>query len=93
MCSVCVCLAGSGVVVLGMNTWERNDKNGDNARKYVKENGYTFTQTFNNDDFARRIGITGVPTFIVMDQRGVVREVTVGFNERAIRAAVDALIK
>lgn len=82
-----------GVVVMGMNTFERNDKTGENARKYMKENNYTFKQTINNDAFARRIGVSGVPTFIVMDQRGVVREVSVGFNERAIRAAVEALIK
>ncbi len=82
-----------GVVVLGMNTWERNDKEGKNAAAYVKEHNYTYTQTINNDELAKTLQVEGVPTFIVMDKTGKVVEITVGFQEAVIRAAVDKLIK
>ena len=44
---------GRGLVVIGANTWENNDKTGANARKYRDQHKYTYLFTYNNDDLAK----------------------------------------
>ncbi len=88
---------GKDVLVVGANVWERSGGkpvvDGSNAKAYVKEHGYTYTMTYANEELATKLGITGIPTFIVIGKDGVVKDVMVGFNEAKVRAAVESALK
>ncbi len=85
-----------GFQIIGANAGERNGAERvytkDNAVAYVKEHKYTYTFTYNNDALFKQLQCWGYPTFFVIDKKGVVAEVSVGFNEQAIRAAVEAAL-
>ena len=61
-----------GLMVIGANTWERTNAKGA-AAEYAKEHNYTYTFTTENDKLVESWGIRGVPAFILVDQKGVVR--------------------
>ena len=87
---------GKAVAIYGANVWERGDKNGAKARAYAKEHKYTYPMTFGNETLATKLRIEGIPTLLVMDKKGVVRNVYVGFdpkNEAKLRAVIDGLLK
>ena len=91
---------GKNVMVVGANVWERNGSkpqtDGTNARKYVKEHGYTYPMTIANEDLATKLKIEGIPTLVLMDKKGVVRSVYLGFDakdEAKLRATIDGLLK
>lgn len=69
-----------GLVVVGANAFERENKDGA-AAAYAKEHNYTYPMTVNNDAFARSLNVRGIPTFILIDRKGTVRHVWVGFND------------
>lgn len=71
-----------GLVVVGANTWERTNKR-TAADAYAKEHNYTYMMTVENDKLAEAWGIRGVPSFYLIDQRGVVRMIQVGFDQNA----------
>ena len=70
-----------GLVVVGANTWEQGVDSKTAATKYAKDHKYEYTMTTNNDKYAEQWGITGIPTFILVDENGVVKNVFVGFAE------------
>jgi thiol-disulfide isomerase/thioredoxin len=73
-----------GVKIYGINTWERGD-----AVKFKKDKGYTYGLLLKGDDVATQYGVTGIPAFFIMDHDGRVLYTGQGFNEKAIRAALD----
>lgn len=86
-----------GLQVIAANVWERGrdgkpQTDGSNARAYIKEHGYSYTVTINNDKLAEQIQVEGVPTFLIVDRQGRVAEVMVGFNESRLRQAVQRLL-
>lgn len=63
-------------------------------RKYVESKGYTYIQTTDKGTVANAFGIYGTPTVVVIDRKGVVRDVMVGLGrgwetrlESAVRTA------
>lgn len=89
-----------GVMVVGANVWERNGSktqtDGSNAKAYAKEHGYTYPMTYANEDLATKLKIEGIPTLILMDKTGKVREVYLGFDpkdEGKLRASIKNLLK
>ncbi len=86
-----------GLVVIGANTSERDSdgrpvKWANAAKEYKKEHGYTYTFTWGNDDLKKKWGVQGIPTMFVIDKKGVVKKVLVGFDDK-LEANLEAVIK
>jgi thiol-disulfide isomerase/thioredoxin len=78
--------AADGLVVIGANTFERDEKKQsylwpDRAAKYAREHDYKYTMTYGNDVIALGLAIDSIPTLIVIDRKGIVREVVQGVDE------------
>lgn len=54
-----------GVVVIGMNTWERGD-----AAAFMKQKGYDYKMLLNTDSAAEKYGVRGIPAFFVVAADG-----------------------
>lgn len=76
------------VLVIGADTQERK---WGKASLYKKEHGYTYHFTERNDDLADRLGITGLPTVMVLDRSGTVRKVFLGYSN-TFRAEIDRTV-
>lgn len=80
-------LADKNVVVLAVNTWDTKD----DCDKYLKENSnYTFrvlmdpSERNSAESVATKLyGVRGIPTTIIIDKKGIVREYAIGSHERA----------
>ena len=86
-----------GLVVIGANTSERGSDGkplttADAAKGYQKEHGYTYLFTYANDALKNSWGVRGIPTMFVIDKKGVVRKVQVGFDE-SLEKTLEAAIK
>lgn len=92
--------ASKGLKVIGLDTWERGKNGGTPSLAeykqitagYQKEHGYTYTFTTANDELAKTMKVEGVPTFFIVDKKGVIRDVMVGFDEAAFSARVKSLL-
>lgn len=65
--------ASKGLTVIGADSYEYGAKG--TAAKYQKKEGYTYTFTEGNDNFALALGVKSLPAFVLVDKRGVVRKV------------------
>ena len=74
-----------GLMVIGADTFENGMKG--TAAPYAKAHKYTYTFTENNDSLATSLGIQGIPAFVLVDKKGIVRQVFMGFD------GVDAMFK
>lgn len=83
--------AEKGLVMIGANTNERTPGK-DNAVNYVKETGYTYLFTYGNEHLVRDWKVPGFPTFFIVDRKGVVREVMVGFQADRMRSLIQELL-
>lgn len=89
--------SSKGLVVIGANTSER-DANGeslmtkDRAETYARKHNYAYTFTYGADEFKNACKVRGIPTMLVVDRQGIVRDVVVGFSEN-LEARFDAIIK
>jgi thiol-disulfide isomerase/thioredoxin len=84
-----------GLVVIGANLAESGEAKGkkDNAVAYAEKTKYAYTFTYGNDQIGKDWKVPGYPTFFIVDRKGVVKEVMVGFNEAKMRALVAELTK
>ena len=82
--------ADKGVVVIGADTSETP---GPHAAGYKKEHGYTYCFTEGNDKLAETLAIEGFPMVFVIDQKGVIRHTTLGFDSRTEDELNDAVAK
>lgn len=79
-------MGDQGVVVLGMNAWERGD-----PAKFKKQAGLHYRSTVKADEVAERYGVSAIPTFFVIDAEGKVvmrMDGLAGNWERTIRDAI-----
>ncbi len=79
------------VAIIGMNTWEKKD-----AVEYVKQKGYTYLQLLKADDLAKAYGISGIPTFVLIDRDGKILYTASGFQEgeeEHLTKLIDAQLK
>ena len=49
-------------------------------KKYMEKNGYTYIQTTDRGAVANAYGIFATPTVVVIDRKGIVRDVMVGLG-------------
>jgi len=87
--------SSKGVFVIGANTRENGDAK-TNVAKYVKEHKYTYAMTLDNQPYSQKLGVTGIPCVLVVDKKGVVSRVFVGYGPGVgdqIDAAVAKLLK
>ena len=68
-----------GALIIGADTFEQGNAKSLISR-YMAQHKYTFTVTCENQDYANRLGISGIPCVMVIDKTGVVRRVFVGYN-------------
>ncbi len=71
--------AKKGLVIIGANMGEQAGKSKQIAAEYAKKNKYTYAFTVENDKLATAWGVTGIPHFVVIDKKGIVRRVDTGF--------------
>jgi len=63
-----------GVRVVGVNLADSSAA----IKKYMENNGYTYIQTTDRGAVANAYGVFATPTVVVIDRKGVVRDVMVG---------------
>jgi cytochrome c biogenesis protein CcmG/thiol:disulfide interchange protein DsbE len=86
--------ARQGLLVIGATAMERGDVM-KNVTNYLNEHRYTYTFTTDNTELARSWGISGIPTFVMIDRKGVVRGTWVGSGEanmKSIEATARTLL-
>jgi len=64
------------VTIIGVNCWERGD-----APAYMKKKDFTYTLLLKGDELATAYGISGIPTFILIDGEGKVIHAASGFSD------------
>jgi thiol-disulfide isomerase/thioredoxin len=82
-----------GVVIVGINSWERNPQD---AVKYMKDNGYTYALALDGDMVAADYKVEGIPTLVVVDKKGVVRRAEVGYKQSLqadLSRVLDSLLR
>jgi thiol-disulfide isomerase/thioredoxin/outer membrane lipoprotein-sorting protein len=67
------------VAVYGIDTFERGS--GEKAKKYMAEKKYTYGLLYSGDELAKKYGISGIPTFILIDKDGKILHLGVGYDE------------
>ena len=70
---------GKGVKIFGLNTWERE---GNDPVKFMKDKEYTYGLLLKSDDVAKAYGVSGIPTFYIIDQKGNIAHTAVGFSPK-----------
>ena len=89
--------ASKGLVVVGANCLEQVSKpTKEPAAKYAKEHGYTYTFAYNSDALTKKCLVQGIPTMIIIDKKGVIRKVQVGWSdgvEKTLDVAIAKLLK
>jgi thiol-disulfide isomerase/thioredoxin len=84
--------ASKGVAVLGVNTWEQNEKA---VRDYIASKKYTYPCLLEGDKLAEAYGVPGIPTLVVIGKDGKVALVEVGLADATgggLRKAIDAAL-
>jgi len=68
--------AGKGLVVLGITNEEKKE-----VEPFVAQRRFTFTILFDSDDaVGQAYRVPGLPTSILIDRKGVVRQILVGYH-------------
>ena len=81
-----------GVVILGVNTWE---KNVDAAKDYIAKKKFNYGCLLNGDDLAKAYGVTGIPTLVIIGKDGTVAMAEIGLSDdsgASLRKAIDAAL-
>ena len=69
--------ADKGVVFVAVNLQE----DADHVRDFMKKKGWDFTVALDSDgQIANEFGVTGIPHSVIIDKKGIIREVHVGFS-------------
>ena len=83
--------ASKGVSVLGADVLEEKPS-ADHGKKYAAEHKYTYTFTTGGDSLHKTLGATGVPVFVFVDKKGVVREIATAFDAAKDPARFEAIV-
>lgn len=78
-----------GLQVVGVNITDKKPA----ISKYVAEHKYTYPFVYDSDAFAKALGVGPIPTFVLVDKTGKVRNVIVGFNATKSPSEIEALVK
>jgi thiol-disulfide isomerase/thioredoxin len=77
-----------GFEVIGMNV-DRGDA--DTVARFVKSMDIPYPTVVTPEEVSRNFGVTGLPTAVLVDKQGMIREKIVGFNAAAVTAKVTDL--
>jgi len=80
------------VVVLGINTWERET---EKVKSFLKEHNITYRILLDaNNEVVGKYGVVGIPTFFVIDKKGVIRKSYLGLpsDKQIIQKKVEELL-
>lgn len=80
-----------GVTVLGADVLEEKPS-ADHGKKYAADHKYTYTFTTGGDSLHKTLGAPGVPVFVFVDKKGVIREIADSFDAAKDPARFDALV-
>jgi cytochrome c biogenesis protein CcmG/thiol:disulfide interchange protein DsbE len=67
-----------GLTVIGANVEGIDGDASKLVRDYRAKHKYTYTFTVGNEDLGSKWNVEGIPTFILIDKKGIVRQVQVG---------------
>lgn len=84
-----------GLETIGVNALE-GVPGPASAKNYKKKHGYSYKLAYDSDPAAKKLGVEALPVFLVIDRKGVVREVLTGLPDgkvEKLEAALDAAIK
>jgi peroxiredoxin len=82
---------GRGVVIVGVNTGERGQQ-AQLARQFRDKHALTYPILLDAGDVSQKYGVTAFPTNVVIDRKGIVRTVEIGFNPDGLSATLNSLI-
>ena len=83
---------GKGVKIFGLNTWEREE---NDPVKFMKDKEYTYGLLLESDDVSKAYGVSGIPTFYVIDQNGEIALASSGYspNDKSIEKMIEKLLE
>lgn len=82
-----------GVVVLGVATWAQDNPQ-QRAEEFAREFKLSFPVLVDaNNQVATQYQVSGVPTTLVIDKEGIIREVIVGVDMPKLKQAIEALLQ
>lgn len=84
--------AKKGLHIIGANMGE-DPKSKNVAALYKKEHKYAYTFTKENDKLAGKLGVVNLPTLILVDQKGTVDKIFVGWHPTEVGAKLEERIK
>ena len=90
---------GKGFTVIGANILENGGDKPSVAGKFKAAAKLTYVfakDTPDTEKFANKLQIQGIPTFLLIDKKGVIREVQVGFSpthEADLAKKIEALLR
>lgn len=67
-----------GVVIRGVNTWE---KNADAAKDCIAKKKFICGCLMNGDDLAKACGVTGIPTLVIIGKDGTETMAEIGLSD------------
>jgi thiol-disulfide isomerase/thioredoxin len=85
---------GDNAVFLALNMVDGVRETKANAEKFLKDNGYTFTNLIDErSSFSNRLGITSIPTTFILDRAGHVHDSILGATTKSrILKAVNEVV-
>lgn len=73
--------AGKAVAVYGINAWEKDPAL---AVQYMKAQKYTYGLLLQGDQVAAQYYVEGIPSMVLIDAKGIVRKVHVGYDPQLL---------
>ncbi len=80
-----------GVELIGMNLDKKGDV--DTVRHFVRSMDIPYPITMTPEDVARNYGVSGLPTTILIDKEGKIREKIVGFNSAIAKQMASKVVE
>ena len=80
------------VIILGINSWEREK---DKVEPFLKEHKITYRILLDsNDEVIGKYGVRGIPTFYIIDRKGIIRYSYTGMpsNRQIIQQNMEELL-
>ena len=86
---------GDSVNIVMVNATDGSQETETKARKYIKDNGYTFKVLYDiNEDAVYKYRITGIPDTYFIDADGnIITRGSGQLNEELIKKGVDMIVK
>lgn len=86
--------AGKGLMVIGAIVMDgKGAELKTKAAGYKKAHKYSYHFATGGDPLAEKMGVRGIPFFVFIDKKGIVREVKMGFSASTSPAEFEAIVK